>query len=124
MMERCVALARLERDPGGYLHLLRSFFKMVTQKGGALKVLHGELLPLLQPCLTYLVAMLNGPHPPELQSLLLELCLTLPAQLAHLLPLLSKLTRPLVQALKVCGWVGVGEAVRSSALTRSTATAT
>ena len=53
---------------------------MVHQAGNKLKAAHGELLVFVQPCLSMLMAMLNGPGSTELRPLLLELCLTLPAQ--------------------------------------------
>ena len=101
MMERVMQLVVTEKQSAGYLQLLRSFFKGVHSAGSKLKSVHAELLPFLQPCLTLILAMLNGPNVSELRNLLLELCLTLPAQLSHLLPLLPRLMKPLVQALQV-----------------------
>jgi hypothetical protein len=101
MMERVMRLVVTEKQPAGYLQLLRSFFKVVHSTGSKLKSVHAELLPFLQPCLALILAMLNGPNVSELRNLLLELCLTLPAQLSHLLPLLPRLMKPLVQALQV-----------------------
>ncbi|GIL72029.1 hypothetical protein Vretifemale_2442, partial [Volvox reticuliferus] len=101
MTERALAAAVSERDALGYLQLLRSFFRTVTPPSPSKwKMLYGALESFVEPCLSLVLHMLNGPHPPEMQGVLLEICLTLPAPLTVLLPQLRRLMRPLTMAIK------------------------
>jgi hypothetical protein len=80
---------------------MRSMFKAVAGAGPKLKLLYADLLPFVQPVLTTVSVMLAGPNAKDLQVLLLELCLNLPAQLNNLIGLMSKLMKLVVQALQV-----------------------
>lgn len=98
IMEVCMKNAMEVDNPLGYMQLLRNMFRALT--GGKFDSLLRDLVPLLQPCLNTLLAMLEGPNGEDMRDLVLELCLTLPARLSSLLPHLPRLHRPLVYALK------------------------
>lgn len=55
----------------------------------------------LQPLLSTLLAVYNGPHAGPLLPIVIELCLTLPVQLQHLLPVIPQIMPLLLAALKV-----------------------
>lgn len=101
MVERSLAAAVAEREALGFLQLLRSFFKTVASSAPKWKLLYGALVPYVEPCLSLVLHMLNGPHAPDMRGVLLEICLTLPAPLTGLLPQLRRLMRPLTMAIKV-----------------------
>lgn len=96
-METCMKNASEVEKPIAYLQLLRTMFRALA--GGKFEVLLRDLIPMLQPCLNMLLAMLEGPTGEDMRELLLELCLTLPARLSSLLPHLPRLMRPLVMCL-------------------------
>ncbi|XP_047320592.1 transformation/transcription domain-associated protein-like [Impatiens glandulifera] len=98
IMETCMKNANEIGKPLGYLQLLRTMFRALA--GGKFEILLRDLIPMLQPCLNMLLAMLEGPTAEDTRDLLLELCLTLPARLSSLLPHISRLMRPLVVCLK------------------------
>ena len=98
IMEVCMKNATEVDNPLGYMQLLRNMFRALS--GGKFDSLLRDLVPLLQPCLNMLLAMLEGPNGDDMKDLILELCLTLPARLSSLLPHLPRLHRPLVYALK------------------------
>ena len=98
--DACLERASSEREPRGYLSLLRVFFKACQASREPLKALYQECVPRLAPALSSFLAMIHGPNSTPLRPLLVELCLTLPAQLSSLLPLLPRLMRPLVLALQ------------------------
>ena len=58
------------------------------------------MVPVLQPTLDALLALLHGPDTHELSDTVVELCLTLPARLSSILPHLPRLAHPLLRALK------------------------
>ena len=66
-MERSLRLAVTERDALGYLQLLRSLFKTVSNLGTKLRLVFGELQAFVQPALATFTAMLNGPNAQDLQ---------------------------------------------------------
>lgn len=66
-MERSLRLAVTERDALGYLQLLRSLFKTVSNLGTKLRLVYGELQAFVQPALATFTAMLNGPNAQDLQ---------------------------------------------------------
>jgi transformation/transcription domain-associated protein len=72
------------------------------------------MAPYVEPCLSLALSMLAGPLAAEQRPLLLELCLTLPAQLTGVLPLLPRLVRPVTMAIRVSGGraPGVADACR------------
>ncbi|KAG2376186.1 uncharacterized protein HKW66_Vig0156600 [Vigna angularis] len=98
IMEFCMKNATEVEKPLGYMQLLRTMFKALS--GCKYELLLRDLVPMLQPCLNMLLAMLEGPTAEDMRDLLLELCLTLPARLSSLLPYLSRLMKPLVLCLK------------------------
>ncbi|GFR40173.1 hypothetical protein Agub_g730, partial [Astrephomene gubernaculifera] len=100
MMDKALRAAVSEREAAGYMQLLRSFFKAVASASSKWKVMYNALSPHVEPCLSLVLAMLGGPHPPELRGVLLEICLTLPAQLTGVLQLLPRLMRPLTMAIR------------------------
>ncbi|KAH1158068.1 hypothetical protein GLYMA_11G077000v4 [Glycine max] len=97
IMEFCMKNATEVERPLGYMQLLRTMFKALS--GCKYELLLRDLVPMLQPCLNMLLAMLEGPTAEDMRDLLLELCLTLPARLSSLLPYLSRLMKPLVLCL-------------------------
>jgi len=98
IMEFCMKNATEVEKPLGYMQLLRTMFKALS--GCKYELLLRDLVPMLQPCLNMLLAMLEGPTAEDMRDLLLELCLTLPARLSSLLPYLSRLMKALVLCLK------------------------
>ncbi|KAJ8545743.1 hypothetical protein K7X08_018326 [Anisodus acutangulus] len=98
IMETCMKNATEVEKPIGYLQLLRTMFRALA--GGKFELLLRDLIPMLQPCLNMLLALLEGPNGEDTRELLLELCLTLPARLSSLLPHLPRLMKPLVMCLK------------------------
>ncbi|GMH24561.1 hypothetical protein Nepgr_026404 [Nepenthes gracilis] len=98
IIEACMKNAIEVEKPIGYLQLLRTMFRALA--GGKFELILRDLIPMLQPCLNMLLAMLEGPSGEDMRDLLLELCLTLPARLSSLLPFLSRLMKPLVLCLK------------------------
>ncbi|KAK4416821.1 Transformation/transcription domain-associated protein [Sesamum alatum] len=98
IMETCMKNATENERPIAYLQLLRTMFRALA--GGKFELLLRDLIPMLQPCLNMLLAMLEGPTGEDMRELLLELCLTLPARLSSLLPYLPRLMKPLVMCLK------------------------
>ncbi|KAL0350433.1 UNVERIFIED_CONTAM: Transformation/transcription domain-associated protein [Sesamum radiatum] len=98
IMETCMKNATEIERPIAYLQLLRTMFRALA--GGKFELLLRDLIPMLQPCLNMLLAMLEGPTGEDMRELLLELCLTLPARLSSLLPHLPRLMKPLVMCLK------------------------
>ncbi|VFQ99863.1 unnamed protein product [Cuscuta campestris] len=98
IMETCMKNSTEVEKPIGFLQLLRTMFRALA--GGKFEGLLRDLIAMLQPCLAMLLAMLEGPTGEDMQELLLELCLTLPARLSSLLPHLPRLMKPLVMCLK------------------------
>lgn len=99
IIEVCMKNTTEVEKPIGYLQLLRTMSRALA--GGKFELILRDLIPLLQPCLNMLLAMLEGPAGEDMRELLLELCLTLPARLSSLLPFLPRLMKPLVLCLKV-----------------------
>lgn len=98
IMENCMKSSTEVERPLGYMQLLRTIFRALS--GCKFELLLRDLIPLLQPCLNLLLAMLEGPTVEDMRDLLLELCMTMPARLSSLLPYLSRLMKPLVLCLK------------------------
>lgn len=95
----CFPLAARASRPTNYYHLLRTLFRAIGGGGGRFEILYKEVLPLLPD-------MLQGLHKQLLASegyprdMLVELCLTVPLRLTHLIPYLTYLMKPLAFALK------------------------
>ncbi|KAL8472429.1 hypothetical protein ACS0TY_029584 [Phlomoides rotata] len=98
IMETCMKNATEVERPIAYLQLLRTMFRALA--GGKFELLLRDLIPMLQPCLNMMLAMLEGPTGEDMRELLLELSLTLPSRLSSLLPHLPRLMKPLVMCLK------------------------
>ncbi|PHT91150.1 hypothetical protein T459_06263 [Capsicum annuum] len=98
IMDNCMKHATEVEKPIGYLQLLRTMFRALA--GGKFELLLRDLITMLHPCMSMLLALLEGPNGEDMRELLLELCLTLPARLSSLLPYLPRLMKPLVMCLK------------------------
>ncbi|XLR64513.1 hypothetical protein S83_015185 [Arachis hypogaea] len=98
IMDVCMKNATEVERPLGYIQLLRTMFRALS--GCKFELLLRDLIPMLQPCLNMLLAMLEGPTGEDMRDLLLELCMTLPARLSSQLPYLPRLMKPLVLCLK------------------------
>lgn len=88
-------------EPTNYFLLLRSLFRSIG--GGRFEHLYKEILPLLEMLLEVLNNLLISAQKPEQRDLFVELSLTVPARLSHLLPHLNYLMRPMVVALRAGG---------------------
>lgn len=98
LITRSIELSVTAEDPTNYFLLLRSLFRSIG--GGRFEHLYKEILPLLEMLLEVLNNLLISAQKPEQRDLFVELSLTVPARLSHLLPHLSYLMRPLVVALR------------------------
>lgn len=98
LITRSIELSVTAEDPTNYFLLLRSLFRSIG--GGRFENLYKEILPLLEMLLEVLNNLLISARKPQDRDLFVELSLTVPARLSHLLPHLSYLMRPLVVALR------------------------
>jgi len=95
----CFPLAAKSPHGTHYFHLLRGLFRAIGGGGGKFELIYKEVLPLLPEMLECLNRQLNsssGFH----RDLVVELCLTVPLRLTHLLPHLTYLMQPLALALR------------------------
>lgn len=95
----CFPLAAKATTPTHYFHLLRALFRAIGGGGGRFELLYKEVLPLLPEMLECLSRQLRASEGPT-QDLVVELCLTVPLRLTHLLPHLVYLMQPLALALR------------------------
>ncbi|EJF61235.1 atypical/PIKK/TRRAP protein kinase [Dichomitus squalens LYAD-421 SS1] len=95
----CFPLAAKAAKPTNYFHLLRGLFRAIGGGGGRFELLYKEVLPLLPEMLECLNRQLQSSDGPS-RDMIVELCLTVPLRLTHLLPYLSYLMQPLVLALR------------------------
>ena len=95
----CFPLAAKATKPTNYFHLLRGLFRAIGGGGGRFELLYKEVLPLLPEMLECLNRQLQSSDGPS-RDMIVELCLTVPLRLTHLLPYLSYLMQPLVLALR------------------------
>ena len=98
LVEACLKAMKEADDPSAYVRLLRYLFRALAQ--AKFDLLYREVVPVLQPTLDSLLALLHGPDTHELGDTVVELCLTLPARLSSILPHLPRLAYPLLLALK------------------------
>ncbi|KAF1346069.1 hypothetical protein BDV97DRAFT_424127 [Delphinella strobiligena] len=98
LITRSIELSVVADEPMNYFLLLRSLFRSIG--GGRFENLYKEILPLLEMLLEVLNNLLISARKPADRDLFVELSLTVPARLSHLLPHLSYLMRPLVVALR------------------------
>ncbi|KAG6837441.1 hypothetical protein H0H93_009535 [Arthromyces matolae] len=95
----CFPLAAKATKPTNYFHLLRALFRAIGGGGGRFELLYTAVLPLLPEMLESLNRQLMSSEGPT-RDMIVELCLTVPLRLTHLLPHLSYLMQPLALALK------------------------
>ncbi|KAI0268276.1 hypothetical protein BC834DRAFT_968481 [Gloeopeniophorella convolvens] len=99
LVTECFPLAAKASKPTNYYHLLRGLFRAIGGGQGRFELLYKEVLPLLPEMLENLNRQLLVSDGYS-RDMLVELCLTVPLRLTHLLPHLSYLMRPLVLALR------------------------
>ncbi|KAJ7590989.1 hypothetical protein C8J56DRAFT_1135339 [Mycena floridula] len=95
----CFPLATKATKPTNYLHLLRVLFRAIGGGGGRFELLYKEVLPLLPEMLECLNRQLVASEGTT-RDMIVELCLTVPLRLTHLLPHLTYLMQPLALALR------------------------
>ncbi|ODA79755.1 hypothetical protein RJ55_05349 [Drechmeria coniospora] len=110
IVTKSIELSTKAEEPINYFLLLRSLFRSIG--GGKFEQLYKQILPLLEMLLDVLNSLLMAARKPSERDLYVELCLTVPARLSHLLPHLSFLMRPLVVALRA-GTELVGQGLRT-----------
>ncbi|GAO18530.1 hypothetical protein UVI_02054720 [Ustilaginoidea virens] len=110
IVTKSIELSTKAEEPMNYFLLLRSLFRSIG--GGKFEQLYKQILPLLEMLLDVLNNLLMASRRPSERDLYVELCLTVPARLSHLLPHLSFLMRPLVVALRA-GTDLVGQGLRT-----------
>ncbi|KEF63414.1 transformation/transcription domain-associated protein [Exophiala aquamarina CBS 119918] len=110
IITQCVQLSVTAEKPIHYFILLRSLFRSIG--GGRFELLYKEILPLLEMLLETFNHLLQGARDPHDRDLYVELTLTVPARLSHLLPHLNHLMKPLVVALRA-GPDLVGQGLRT-----------
>ncbi|KAA8642953.1 histone acetyltransferase TRA1 [Aspergillus tanneri] len=98
IVTKCIELSVTAEAPMNYFLLLRSLFRSIG--GGRFELLYKEILPLLEMLLETFNNLLLAARKPQERDLYVELTLTVPARLSHLLPHLSYLMRPIVVALR------------------------
>ena len=98
LITRSIELSVNADEPTNYFLLLRSLFRSIG--GGRFEHLYKEILPLLEMLLEVLNTQLAAAPDGSTRDLFVELSLTVPARLSHLLPHLSYLMRPLTVALR------------------------
>jgi hypothetical protein len=97
----CLRYTSRVSNPTNYYHLLRTLFRSIS--GGKFELSYKEILPLLPLLLTELGKLHERAEDPVIRNLLVELCLTVPARLASLLPHLPLMMRLMVHALTCRG---------------------
>ncbi|EGO01921.1 hypothetical protein SERLA73DRAFT_166433 [Serpula lacrymans var. lacrymans S7.3] len=95
----CFPLAAKATKPTNYFHLLRGLFRAIGGGGGRFELLYKEVLPLLPEMLESLNRQLLASEGYS-RDMIVELCLTVPLRLTHLLPHLTYLMHPLALALR------------------------
>ncbi|EMC93830.1 hypothetical protein BAUCODRAFT_75390 [Baudoinia panamericana UAMH 10762] len=93
-----IELSVTANEPTNYFLLLRSLFRSIG--GGRFEHLYKNILPLLEMLLEVLNIQLAAAEDGGTRDLFVELSLTVPARLSHLLPHLGYLMRPLTVALR------------------------
>ncbi len=92
------------RRPIGFFSLLRSLFRSLSGVyGGHFEASYDELRPLLPALVNGLLRLRASASDPKHMAILVELCLTIPARVEHLLPYLPLLTPVVTHALRVTG---------------------
>lgn len=110
IVTKCLEFSVTSDEPMNYFLLLRSLFRSIG--GGRFELLYKEILPLLEMLLETFNNLLLAAQKPQERDLYVELTLTVPARLSHLLPHLSYLMRPIVVALRADSEL-VGQGLRT-----------
>ncbi|PPQ93995.1 hypothetical protein CVT25_009843 [Psilocybe cyanescens] len=95
----CFPLAAKATKPANYFHLLRALFRAIGVGGGRYEKLYNAVVPLLPDMLESLNRQLLASDG-QTRDMIVELCLTVPLRLTHLLPHLTYLMQPLALALR------------------------
>ncbi|KAF8974524.1 hypothetical protein BDZ97DRAFT_2053099 [Flammula alnicola] len=95
----CFPLAAKAKKPTNYFHLLRALFRAIGIGGGRYELLYNAVVPLLPEMLESLNRQLLSSEG-QTRDMIVELCLTVPLRLTHLLPHLTYLMQPLALALR------------------------
>ncbi|TFK43492.1 hypothetical protein BDQ12DRAFT_731508 [Crucibulum laeve] len=99
LLTDCFPLAAKATKPTNYFHLLRALFRAIGGGGGRFNLLYDAVLPTLPDMLESMNRhMLTSEG--QAKDMIVELCLTVPLRLTHLLPHLSYLMQPLALALR------------------------
>ncbi len=98
IITRSIELSVDAEEPINNFLLLRNLFRSIG--GGRFEHLYQEILPLLEMLLEVLNIQLAAASDASTRDLFVELSLTVPARLSHLLPHLNYLMRPLTVALR------------------------
>ncbi|KAI0638186.1 atypical/PIKK/TRRAP protein kinase [Trametes polyzona] len=99
LIMECFPLAAKTTRPLNYFHLLRGLFRSIGGGGGRFELLYKEVLPLLPDMLEGLNRQLQTADASS-RDMIVELFLTVPLRLTHLIPYLSYLMKPLALALR------------------------
>ncbi|CAN0327664.1 unnamed protein product, partial [Scytosiphon promiscuus] len=97
----CLRYTTRVKDPTNYYFLLRALFRSIS--GGKFESSYKEIYPLLPLLLTELSKLHHRAEEVSIKNILVELCLTVPARLASLLPHLPLMMRLMVHALRCRG---------------------
>jgi len=94
-------LAGRAKRPDTYYILVRGLFRAIGGSPGRFEHVYKEVLPLLQEMFETLNRQLalTRPDQKEMRTTIVELCLTIPVRLTHLVPHLRHLMQPLVHSL-------------------------
>lgn len=101
IIESCLKEATYTKHPDNYLLLLRALFRSIS--GGKYENFYKEVFPLLPGVLSALMRLQKHIGKPDMQEVLLELCLTIPARLSSLLQYLPSLMKSVVRAILLRG---------------------
>lgn len=99
LIMECFPLAAKASKPTNYFYLLRALFRAIGGGGGRFEILYKEVLPLLPEMLECLNRQLLSSEG-YARDMVVELCLTVPLRLTHLIPYLTYLMKPLALALR------------------------
>jgi transformation/transcription domain-associated protein len=95
----CFPLAVKATKPANYFHLLRAIFQAIGRGAGKFALLYDEILPLAPEILESLNQQLLCTEG-STRDIVIELGLTVPLRLTHLIPHLRYLMKPLILALR------------------------
>ncbi|KAF9224621.1 FAT-domain-containing protein [Gyrodon lividus] len=99
LIKDCFTLAATATQPVHYFHLLRGLFRAIGEGGGRFELLYTEVLSIVPEMLESLnrqILVSDGCN----RDMLVELCLTVPVRLTHIISHLSYLMHPLALALR------------------------